>query len=106
LPPAVSLPSIVYDGDGGEVPGQGPGVLGQRFAPFRINGDPTRPDFSLDTLHLPGDMTDGRLTGRIGLQAALDRAGERMRQLAPTRDLDAHYERAFRILQQATRFDR
>src|SRR5438874_2416549 len=91
LPPAVSLPSIVYDGDGGEVPGQGPGVLGQRFAPFRINGDPTRPDFSLDTLQLPGDMNDGRLTGSIALQAALDRAGERMSRLSATRDLDAHY---------------
>jgi hypothetical protein len=99
LPPAVSLPSIVYDGDGGEVPGQGPGVLGQRFAPFRINGDPTRADFSLDTLQLADDMPERRLTGRIALQAALDRAGERMSKLSQTRDLDTHYDRAFRILQ-------
>ncbi len=99
LPPAVSLPSIVYDGDGGEVPGQGPGVLGQRFAPFRVIGDPTRPDFSIDTLQLAGDMDTSRLRGRIGLQAALDQAGERRSRLPGTGDLDAHYDRAFRILQ-------
>jgi Protein of unknown function (DUF1501) len=99
LPPAVSLPSIVYDGDGGEVPGQGPGILGQRFAPFRVNGDPTRPDFSIETLQLAGDMNTHRLKGRIALQAALDQAGERRSRLPGMRDLDAHYDRAFRILQ-------
>jgi hypothetical protein len=96
LPPAVSLPSTVYDGDGGEVPGQGPGILGQRFAPFRVNGDPTRPDFSLDTLQLAADMDGRRFNGRIALQAALD--GEKVSRLAVTRDLGAHYDRAFRLL--------
>ena len=92
LPPAVSLPSVLYDGDGGEVPGQGPGFLGQRFAPFRVNGDPTRPDFALETLELPADVDGRRLRGRIGLQAALARLGE-------TGVPSPHYERAFRLLQ-------
>src|SRR5438874_2686888 len=30
MPAHVSLPSVLLDGDGGEVPGQGPGFLGQR----------------------------------------------------------------------------
>ncbi|WP_410970122.1 hypothetical protein, partial [Salmonella sp. SAL4458] len=34
VPPAVSFPSVVLDGDGGEVPGQGPGLLGSRFGPM------------------------------------------------------------------------
>jgi hypothetical protein len=99
LPAAVSLPSIVYDGDGGEVPGQGPGILGQRFAPFRMSGDPTRPDFSLDTLQLADDMNSERLQGRIALQTALDRTGEKLRSLPGVRDLSVHYDRAFGILQ-------
>ena len=41
MPAYVSLPSVLYDGDGGEVPGQGPGLLGQRHAQFYVNGDPT-----------------------------------------------------------------
>src|SRR5437868_12482077 len=49
VPAYVALPSVLHDGDGGEVPGQGPGILGQRYAPFQVKGDPTRPDFSIET---------------------------------------------------------
>jgi hypothetical protein len=98
LPAYVALPSVLHDGDGGEVPGQGPGVLGGRYAPFLVAGDVTRPDFSIETLTLPGDLGGGRLRGRIGLQNALDRAGERLAGIA-ARDVDANYERAFRLLQ-------
>src|SRR5438309_4119673 len=47
MPAYVSLPSVLHDGDGGEVPGQGAGILGQRYAPFYVNRDPTRKDFSI-----------------------------------------------------------
>jgi hypothetical protein len=96
LPPYVALPSVLHDGDGGEVPGQGPGLLGQRYAPFLVNGDPTRPDFTISTLHLPGDVDGRRFHDRAGLQTLLDREGDR---LATVHDLDAPYERAFRLLQ-------
>jgi Protein of unknown function (DUF1501) len=102
MPAYVTLPSILYDGDGGEVPGQGPGLLGQRAAPFLVNGDPTRPDFSIDTLILPGDMSQVRFRGRIGLQTALDRQGEQLTRLPAARDMGSHYERAFRLLQSPT----
>jgi hypothetical protein len=99
MPTTVSLPSILYDGDGGEVPGQGPGVLGQRFTPFMVNGDPTRPDFSIETLKLPADMDGGRLRRRIALQSALDREGERLARQPAARALDDYHEQAFRLLQ-------
>jgi hypothetical protein len=99
VPAYVSLPSVLYDGDGGEVPGQGPGFLGQRYAPFLVNGDPTRSDFSLDTLKLPGDVDGPRFRGRMTLQAALDREAERVARLPAAQALDSHYERAFRLLQ-------
>jgi hypothetical protein len=99
LPPTVSLPSVLFDGDGGEVPGQGPGFLGQRFAPFRVNGDPTRHDFALETLELPEEMDARRLRGRIGLKAALERHGEKVARLPAAASVGAHYERAFRLLQ-------
>jgi hypothetical protein len=84
---------VLHDGDGGEVPGQGPGVLGQRDAPFLLNGDPSRPDFRIDTLRLPADVDGRRLRERIGLRAALDHetAGA----------VDGYYERAFGLLQSA-----
>src|SRR5262249_35392765 len=99
LPRTVALPSVLYDGDGGEVPGQGPGFLGQRHDPFRVNGDPTRPDFSIDTLKLPAELDGRRLRSRIQLQAALDREGERLGRLPAARAMGAHYEQAFRLLQ-------
>jgi hypothetical protein len=99
LPATVSLPSVLYDGDGGEVPGQGPGLLGGRYTPFMVNGDPTRPDFSIQTLTLPADVDTARLRGRVALQAALDREGERLARLPAARDLDDHHEQAFRLLQ-------
>ncbi len=99
MPATVSLPSVLYDGDGGEVPGQGPGLLGQRFTPFMVNGDPTQPDFSIRTLTLPGDMDGRRLRGRIELQTALDREGERLARLSSARAMDDYHEQAFRLLQ-------
>ena len=99
MPPYVALPSIVYDGDGGEVPGQGPGLLGQRRDRFLVNGDPTRPDFSIDTLTLPEEITSGRLRQRIGLQAALDGQAEQIVRLPGAQNMAGHYDRAFTLLQ-------
>jgi hypothetical protein len=99
VPAYVALPSVLHDGDSGEVPGQGPGILGQRAAPFLVKGDPTRPDFSIKTLMLPPDLNGGRFRGRVGLQSALDRQGERIARLPAARAMDSHYERAFRLLQ-------
>jgi hypothetical protein len=99
VPAYVALPSVLHDGDGGEVPGQGPGLLGQRYAPFLVNGDPTRADFSIDTLRLPGDVDGRRFRDRVGLQTLLDGEGERLARLPAGREMDAHYEQAFRLLQ-------
>jgi hypothetical protein len=99
MPPYVALPSVLHDGDGGEVPGQGPGLLGQRAAPFLVDGDPTRPDFSIDTLILPAEVGGQRFRGRIGLHAALDHEVRRLSHLPRVQDLGSHYERAFRLLQ-------
>jgi hypothetical protein len=99
LPPYVALPSVLLDGDGGEVPGQGPGILGQKNAPFLVQGDPTRVDFSIDTLTLPDDLSAGRLRERMKLQAALDRESEQLGKLPASQAMDSHYERAFRLLQ-------
>ena len=80
----------------------GPGLLGQRHVQFLVNGDPTRPDFSIDTLTLPADQSPAQLRGRIGLQAALDRHGEHVARLPVAQAMSSHYERAYRLLQSPT----
>jgi hypothetical protein len=102
VPAYVSLPGVLVDGDGGEVPGQGPGMLGQRWAPFQVIGDPTRPDFNIETLTLASDVDGQRLRGRIDLQRALESHGEQLARLPAGQALDSHYERAFRLLQSPT----
>ncbi len=99
VPAYVALPSVLHDGDGGEVPGQGAGLLGQAYAPFLVNGDPTRPDFSIAALTLPADLAGRRFRERIDLQTALAQAGDRLGQTPAVREMDQHYERAFRLLQ-------
>jgi hypothetical protein len=99
LPACAALPSVVYDGDGGEVPGQGPGLLGPRHAPFYVHGDLNRPDFTIQTLVLPEELNGERFRARVRLQGALDRQAERLARLPAARALDGHYERAFRLLQ-------
>lgn len=99
VPTHVALPSVLHDGDSGEVPGQGAGLLGQRYAPFLVNGDPTRADFSLDTLELPSEVTAGRLRGRASLQAMIDRHAAHLADLPAPQTLDGCYEQAWRFLQ-------
>src|SRR5262245_9528163 len=63
VPPAVSLPDPVTDGPY-TTPGQNGGFLGARYAPFRIDGDPSAPDFTVDGMaaspELGGDRLDSR----------------------------------------------
>jgi hypothetical protein len=99
LPAYVALPSVLHDGDGGEVPGQGPGILGQRYAPFYVHGDPTRPDFSIKTLSLPGEVSSHRLRDRIHLQQALEQAAQRVPHPVLAAGMDGEYEQAYRLLQ-------
>jgi hypothetical protein len=99
LPAYVALPSVLHDGDGGEVPGQGPGILGQRYAPFYVHGDPTRPDFSIKTLCLPREVSSHRLRDRIHLQQALEQAAQRVPHPVLAAGMDGEYEQAYRLLQ-------
>lgn len=93
MPRCVSLPWGLYEDDGSTVAGQGPGILGQRYAPFDVTADPTRADFSIDALTLPGDSAGRRIQDRILLRAALDRPAD-----ART-NLDEYYALAVRMLQ-------
>ncbi len=102
LPSYVALPSVLHDGDGGEVPGQGPGFLGQRHAPFLVSGDPTRSDFSIASLTLPAELDQRRFQARIDLQTALAAASERLAEIPTTTAMGQHYEQAFRLLQSQT----
>jgi hypothetical protein len=98
LPAWVALPSIVRDGDGGEVPGQGPGILGQRYAPFLVEGDLTRGDFAVPAVTVPAELAGGRLAHRLGLREALDRQADYLSRQPPGQALNASYDAALRLI--------
>lgn len=97
VPSYVALPSVLLDGDGGEVPGQGPGFLGQRQAPFLVQADPNAADFSPRTIGLDVHLGE-RLGSRRSLQATLDGHRASLARLPGPNDMSSHYERAYRLL--------
>jgi hypothetical protein len=73
-PTFVSLPEVIKDDAVNEFPGQGPGLLGSAFAPFRIDMDDRKAGFRVPDLALPDGMTAARLDSRRGLLDRLDKA--------------------------------
>ncbi len=102
MPPCISFPYGLYEDDGGDVAGQFAGILGQRYTPFHVTGDPTRPDFSIDTLTMPDGMSGQRFGIRNGLRSALDRHGDQVGKLPSASARDGYYDLAFRMMQSPT----
>ncbi len=98
LPAYVHLPSIVNDGDGLPVPGQGAGILGPALEPFQVLGDLTRRDFRVSTLALAEGMTHGRMQQREDLRSVLASHADYLAESRLGRAVDASYERALDLL--------
>ena len=97
VPDAVVLPHLTFD-QVYTCPGQFGGVLGKRYDPFVIDKDPNRPDFALEELRLPAELSVGRLNDRRKLLKAVDREARRLDGLASMRGLDEFYTRAWSLL--------
>jgi hypothetical protein len=85
--------------------GEGGGLLGQNYDPFRILQDPNRPDFSVQALTPPREIPLDRLGVRRGLLEQIQRHGD---SVLGRRTLDAHQRRAFSMIlapQTRTAFD-
>ncbi|MBI1917255.1 MAG: DUF1501 domain-containing protein [Planctomycetes bacterium] len=99
VPPRSSLPSYVgLNCRGyycGEInwPGKGAGFLGKRYDPLELDDDWTRPDFAVEALSLPADLSHQRLDQRRRLLDQLART-----RRAAGSPLDADHERAFALL--------
>jgi hypothetical protein len=98
LPPHVQLPAIIHDGDTLAVPGQEPGILGEKHLPFRILGDLTQRDFRVPSLQLAAGLSRGRLDRRVGLREAIDGHLAHLADEQPGRAVDSSYERAMSLL--------
>jgi hypothetical protein len=64
-----------------------------------VTGDPTRADFSIDTLTLPREVSSQRLRDRINLRTVLDQHAQQVGMQHGTANLDGYYDLAFRLMQ-------
>ena len=94
LPTFVALPEMIHTTNGAITPGQGGGMLGRRFAPFRINEHPDRRDFSIESLKLPEGVGLGRMAGRRALLDGVDRTARLADRANSSQSLDQFYQRA------------
>lgn len=93
------LPDFVHTPDwmsnlGKYLPGQDAGFLGARFDPF-VCGDPSLPDYQVPGLTPPAGVSLERIRDRRDLLTRLDLAIEQGRAIA---DLNAHYNKAYRLI--------
>ncbi len=94
LPTFVALPEMIHTTNGAITPGQGGGMLGRKFDPFRINEHPDRRDFSIESLKLPEGVGLGRMQGRRALLDAVDRTAKLADRASTSQSLDQFYQRA------------
>lgn len=88
LPPYFSMPSMTRSG--------GPNFLGDKFAPFVVDGDPNNPGFRVRDVALPQGLTSGRFSERANIRREVD-AFQRITEKAagdPAIALDEHYLQA------------
>jgi hypothetical protein len=72
IPSGVQLPTFLLDGPL-TWPGQHAGFLGPKFDPWMITGDPSHPDFRLESLTLTQGLSVERLANRSALLEQLNR---------------------------------
>ncbi len=99
LPAHVHLPSIVNDGDGLPVPGQGAGFLGSAHEPFQVLGDMTDKQFRVTGLALAEGVGRERLQGRLGLQEAIELQSRHLLDAPSGQAVDSSFRRAVELLQ-------
>jgi hypothetical protein len=90
--PYVALPYTIYNVV--QLPGQTPGLLGETYDRFQVQGNPAAPDFSVPALDLPANRTTEDLNSRDALWHALDPgSGD-----GPTAKMRAYQHRALQII--------
>lgn len=99
VPPHVALPHVMYNVV--VLPGQTAGFLGAAYNHFQVAHDPNRPDFGLDELALPADLSLGRLEDRRSLLSLIDAQTARADRLLRTRSMGVFQGKAFSLLRSA-----
>jgi hypothetical protein len=99
VPTHVALPHVMTNVV--RLPGQTAGFLGAAHSPFQVSGDPTRPDFRVEELSLPGDVSPARMSDRRALLSLVERQTRDNERRSAGRAMSAQRRRAFDVLSSA-----
>ena len=80
------------------MPGQAGGFLGASYDPFCVTLDPNEPNFGIDELSLPPDVTPQRLERRRRLLEVVQGEFPRLNALPELDRMDDYYRRAFHLV--------
>jgi len=97
----LGLPNCVSVVDGGrsnvDTYAQGAAWLGRGYAPFMVDGDPSKPNFQVKNLGVSEEMAQ-RLDDRFTLLRGIERVRREADTNPALRTMEGHYARAFDIL--------
>jgi hypothetical protein len=94
----VWLPDVMRLNDNVQPAGQTAGWLGKRWEPERIICDPSGPEFKMEGLSLPNEVSQIRLSGRESLLTQIDRHFAAVERGDALKDYDRHVQNAFSLL--------
>lgn len=97
IPSGINLPTFLVEGPL-TWPGQHAGVLGPKYDPWQITGDPALPEFRVDALTLAQGIDVSRLEKRQSLLGEINQQQRRMDQIAESQRLSDDQQLAFSIL--------
>lgn len=98
VPMHVALPHVMYNVV--VLPAQNAGFLGAAHNPLQITSDPNRPDFKVDELTLPGEISSNRLLGRHDLLSQLASTEiPKQKRPDPRQTMATYQERAIDMLE-------
>jgi hypothetical protein len=97
IPSAVSLPDPVSDGPY-TTPGQNGGFLGASYAPFRIDGDPSAEDFTVNGMAASPELRADRLGARQELLRTVNLQIGTLAANSRIQELERYRERAVSLL--------
>jgi hypothetical protein len=97
VPCGVNLPTFLQQGPL-TWPGQHAGLLGPKFDPWQITGDPNDPNFRVDNLTLSPGIDVGRLNQRQTLLEQVHQQQQQLGETAESRRLSDDQQLAFSLL--------
>jgi len=91
LPPYVCIPSVPNTF-------AGTGYLGSAYGAFSLGNDPTRRDFKVRDLSLPGGVDEARFATRREMRAAVDAHFSALEKSDSLDGMDSFYQRAYSMI--------